>query len=42
MTERAADDIFEPVPTDVLVRLDNGARLRLGGAQGLELKVVIV
>jgi hypothetical protein len=42
MTERAANDTFEPVPANVLVRLDNGSRLRLGGAQGLELGVVIV
>jgi hypothetical protein len=42
VTERAADDTFEPVSANVLVRLDNGSRLRLGGAQGLELGVVIV
>jgi hypothetical protein len=41
-TERAIDSTFEPVPTDVLMRLDNGTRLRLGGVQGLELTVVII
>jgi hypothetical protein len=42
VTERAADDIFEPVPANVLIRLDNGSRLRLGGAEGLELGVAIL
>jgi hypothetical protein len=42
VTECAPNGTFEPVPTNVLVRLDNGMRLRLGGAQGLELSVAIV
>jgi hypothetical protein len=33
---------YEAVPTNVFVRLDNDTRLRLGGAQGLELGVVIL
>jgi hypothetical protein len=41
-TERATGDTFEPVPANVLVRLDSGARLRLGGRHGLELGVAIL
>ncbi len=41
-TEHAASDMFEPIPANVLVRLDSGARLRLGGAQGLSLGVAIL
>jgi hypothetical protein len=42
LTERAAEQTFERVPTGVPLRLDNGARLRLGGERGLELSVVIL
>jgi hypothetical protein len=42
LTEYANDDDYEPVPTNVFVRLDNNMRIRLGGAQGLELGVVIL
>jgi hypothetical protein len=42
MTECATGDDFEPVPVNVAVRLDDGARLRLGGPPGLELGVTIL
>lgn len=42
LTECASGDNYEPVPTNVFVRLDNNTRVRLGGVQGLELGVVIL
>ena len=41
-TEYASSGDYERVPTNVFVRLDNDTRLRLGGAQGLELGVVVL
>jgi hypothetical protein len=41
-TEYASSGDYERVPTNIFVRLDNDTRLRLGGAQGLELGVVIL
>jgi hypothetical protein len=42
MTEYASSGDYEAVPTNVFVRLDNDTRIRLGGAQGLELAVAIL
>jgi hypothetical protein len=42
VTEHAANDDYELIPPNVFVRLDNNTRIRLGGAQGLELGVVII
>jgi hypothetical protein len=40
--EWATEQDFEPIPVGAPIRLDNGMRLRLGGAGGLELTVVLV
>jgi hypothetical protein len=42
MTECATTDTFELISTNVLVRLRNGMRIRLGGVHGLELGVVLL
>lgn len=41
-TEYASGGNYEPLPTNVFVRVDNDARIRLGGEHGLELAVVIL
>lgn len=42
MTEYDRGDGYESIPTNVLMRLDTHMRLRLGGAEGLELGVAIL
>ena len=42
ITEWAVEQDFERIPVGAPIRLDNGMRLRLGGAGGLEIAVVLV
>jgi hypothetical protein len=42
LTEWAVEQDFEPLPLGAPIRLDNGMRLRLGGAEGLEVVVILV